>query len=208
MKRLSYLSDRLELWLVWLIVTGICWSAGLAIALIVAKGASLALSAEVSWVIGGVAVGVLTGLVQWQILHPEVKGGGWWTLATAIGWVAGLVVTAFVVRVTDWTLGGLIGAALGGLVFGLVQLLALRPGISGKGAWVAGTTAGWTGALALGIALTEGNGPDTLTAHTMQVVASGALGWVIIGLTATLALVYLFPKPHRKDIAVYDRWFL
>jgi hypothetical protein len=68
-----------------------------------------------------------------------------------------------------------------------------------------GTIVGWTGALTLGITLAGGRGPD-MRVRIVEIVASGAVGWVVIGLVAILALVWLFPGPQRKH-ATYVRWW-
>ena len=45
--------DWLELWFLWVLVTGIGWSVGLVIALVIAEGASLAVSSQVSLLMTG-----------------------------------------------------------------------------------------------------------------------------------------------------------
>ena len=93
MKALRTLSDWLEGWLLWILVTGTSWSVGLVIAVVIASGASLALPSQISLLLSGMVVGALIGLVQWEILRPDARGVGAWTLATVIGWIGGLIVT-------------------------------------------------------------------------------------------------------------------
>lgn len=199
--------DWLELWFVWVLVTGIGWSVGLVIALVVAKGASLAVSSQASLLVSGVVVGALIGLTQWVVLRPEVRGVGWWVLATAIGWVAALMVTAFVAPITGPTSGGVIGGLLGGLVWGLAQWLALRSTTRGKVRWLLMTAAGWTAALALSLSLPVGGWSGVVNGQVVQVAVSGAVGSIIIGIGAVLAFPVLFPEPHERAVDRRVRWW-
>jgi hypothetical protein len=207
MKALRTASDWLELWFLWFLVTGACWSVGLVIAVVIASSASLALSSQVSLLLGGIVVGALIGLVQQEILRPDVRGVGVWTLATAIGWTAGLVVTSTVVRMAEPTPGWLIGGVLGGFVWGLAQLPVLRSETGGRGGWLLLTVLGWTAALALGMALPVRPKPGAVGGEVVEVATSGAMGLVIIGMFAILALTLLFPEPHPRAVDRNVRWW-
>ncbi len=207
MKVLRTVSDWLELWFLWFLVTGTCWSVGLVIAVVIASSASLALSSQVSMLLSGIVVGALIGLVQREVLRPDVRGVGVWTLATVIGWTAGLIVTTTVVRMAEPTSGWLIGGALGGFVWGLAQLPALRSETGGRAGWLLLTVLGWTAALALGTALPVGPEPGAIGGEIVEVATSGAMGLVIIGMFAILGLTLLFPGPQQRAVDRNVRWW-
>ena len=206
MQRLRIGLDWLEWWFLWILVTGVSWCVGLILALIVARIADLALPPGASLVISGVVAGTLIGLVQWALLNPEVKGVGLWSLATTVGWIGGLVITAFFISAANVVLGGMIGVALGGLFFGLAQRLALRPHTDG-GKWLLGTIAGWTAAVMIGINMGGNSRLEIGPSEVVKVAASGAVGWVTIGLVAVAALVTLFPVPEKKESTSHVRWW-
>jgi hypothetical protein len=205
MKALRTLSGWLEAWFLWISVTGVSWLMSLVIALVLAQGVSLVLPMEVSLAMGGVVGGALVGLAQWLFLRPEVKGIGSWTLATAMGWTTGLVVTTLAVMMTDLVLGGVIGGVLGGLVLGFAQWLVLCPKAKERGRWTVVTAVGWTAALALGITFGS-RGTGMLTGEIVRMAMSGAVGLGIIGPVAIVALVVLFSTPRKKDTTAYVRW--
>jgi hypothetical protein len=207
MKAFRTASDWLELWFLWFLVTGTCWSVGLVIAAVIAAGAGLALSSQVSLLLSGIVVGALIGLVQREVLRPDVQGVGVWTLATAIGWTAGLIVTTAVVRMAGPTLGWLIGGVLGGFVWGLAQTPALRSETGGRAGWLLLTVLGWTAALALGTALSAGPKPGAIGGQVVGAATSGALGLVVIGMFAILGLTLLFPGPQQRAVDRNVRWW-
>ena len=84
MKALRTVSNWLELWFLWFLVTGTCWSVGLVMAVVIASSVSLALSSQVSMLLSGIVVGALIGLVQREVLRPDVRGVGVWTLALGL----------------------------------------------------------------------------------------------------------------------------
>lgn len=207
MKALRTLSDWLEGWLLWILVTGTSWSMGLVIAVVIASGAGLALSSQVSLLLSGMVVGAVIGLVQWEILRPNARGVGAWTLATVIGWIGGLIVTTSVVQMAEPIWGGLIGSALGGFVWGLAQWPVLRTETEGRVAWLLVTVLGWTAALALGTVLPVGPKPDAFGGEVVGVATSGATGLVIMGMLAILALILFFPEPHQRAVDRNVRWW-
>jgi hypothetical protein len=46
-----------------------------------------------------------------------------------------------------------------------------------------------------------------VTDGVVETAVSGALGLVVAGVVAALALVLLFPKPRRKDTDAYVSWW-
>jgi hypothetical protein len=208
MKALRAVSDWLELWLVWIFVTAISWAAGLVIAVVIVKIASLALPGAASLVMGGVVVGALIGLAQWAILRPGARSLGAWTVAAALGWTAALVITAGALRMIGISWGGLVGGALGGLVWGLAQWLALRPETGERVTWTLATALGWTAAVALGTALPFEGDLALVGGGAVQMAVSGVVGMIIIGMVAVVALPLLFPAPHQRAVERrVDWWF-
>jgi len=207
MKALRAVSDWLELCFLWIFVTGISWSVGLVAALVITQAVSPALPGQVSLLLGGVVVGALIGLTQWAVLRPDVRGVGFWLLATVIGWTAGLIVTTFVVRLAELTIGGVVGGALGGLVWGLAQWPALGSETGGRLKWLLVTTAGWTAALALGTVLPIDGGVSGSSGGIVDTTASGAVALIMIGIFAVLALPILFPEPHQRAVDHRVRWW-
>ena len=87
------------------------------------------------------ALGALLGLFQWLVLRHHVPRAGWWVLANALAWIAGLAVgiggpSLF----QDWSsmgaviaMGTIIGLSMGGLVgaiTGLALVWLLRDSLS------------------------------------------------------------------------------
>jgi hypothetical protein len=199
--------DWLEWWFLWILVTGISWCVGLILALIVAKGVSLVLPQLASFVIGGIVTSALIGLVQWALLRPGARSIGLWTLATITGWMGGLLVITLCVRVTDLAFAHVIGAALGGLVFGLAQWLAMRPKTDARAVWLLGTSAGWTLAIGLGISMGSNSLPKIVPGEVVGLAAAGAMGWMVVVLVATVVLVCSFPRSERRETTAYIRWW-
>ena len=154
-----------------------------------------------------IVVGALIGLVQWETLRPDARGVGAWTLATVIGWIGGLIVTASVVQMAEPIWGGLIGSALGGFVWGLAQWPVLRTETGGRVAWLLVTILGWTAALALGTVLPVGPKPGAIGGEVVGVATSGAIGLVTMGMLAILALTLFFPEPHQRAVDRNVRWW-
>ena len=78
-------------------------------------------NADVGWVAGTGLFGTVAGVLQWLVLKRQVRGAGWWVLASTVGWVVGIPVGEMV----GWN--GL-GAAYGIITRTvLVWLLRQRP---------------------------------------------------------------------------------
>jgi hypothetical protein len=193
--------------LVWVIVTGVSGSVSLVTASVVAEGASLALSRDVSLAISGVVGGTVLGLAQWLFLRPAVKGLGAWALATTVGWLTGLVVAALVVRMANLAWGGIIGGTLGGWVFGLTQWLALRPDGGRRGEWLLVTAVGWSAALIVGMTLLGVSSPNTIRSGLVGIAVSEAVGGVVMGIVAIVVLISWFPKTEKPEADVTIRWW-
>jgi hypothetical protein len=85
----------------------------------------------------GAAIGLLAGAMQWLILRQHVRGAGWWVLASATSWAAGLYFGVDLLNASALSnfgfdtyemitvIGGLIGA-VAGTVSGLALTWLLR----------------------------------------------------------------------------------
>jgi len=207
--KLKTFSDWFQAWLLWIAVTAVSWALGLVVALSIARVLGAILPLEVGLVIGGVAGGALIGCAQWLFLRPEVRGIGAWTVATAGGWVAGLVVTALAGMVTDLAVAKLAGGVLGGLTFGLAQWPALHPERMRRGEWLLVTITSWTAALALPLTFPQvSEGSGILADETVGTAMAGAVGFALIGVVALTTLVLLFPRFWKRSRDDHGRWFL
>lgn len=124
-------------------------------------------------------VSLLTGAFQSALLRRYLPHMGGWVLATAAGWLFGILL----VLMPDWlhwrnSYGDLDQVFLSlGLAIGIAQWLLLRRQLSQAGWWIAATVTGW-GLLAL------------VTGDTLDGLGSLALGLIPASVTAAaLALL-------------------
>jgi hypothetical protein len=209
MKWLRRLSGWLELWFVWLVVTGVTWTVSLVLSLSLAGMLAPKLSQGVSLALAGIAGGVLLGLAQWLALRPGIRGVGRWVLVTAVGWVGGLLVAALVLAATSAMWGRLVGRMLGGLVLGCIQWLALRRGAR-RLDWVAMTVLSWIAAMALSLLLADGARralSEALAAVAVDVAVYGAVGLVVLAILSFFGQVLLLHDARRRDSSGYIRWW-
>jgi hypothetical protein len=68
------------------------------------------------------------------------------------------------------------------------------------------TVVGWTIVLALGLAIGE-PGPGGLADYIVEIAASGAVGLVMIGIVAMLALLWLFPRVQAREARARVGWW-
>ena len=162
-------SDRLPpldwwLWFWWVLANIVGWGVGgvmffyiLFIALMGFGGGAEAgaiIGRAIPGIIVGAVAGAVAGFLQWLVLRRQVKRGGWWILASAVGWavtwahfMGGLgVVYEFTLRTPGYELMLLmIGAWLvGGTVTGGLQWLVLRGQFFRAGWWLATSALSWS----------------------------------------------------------------
>jgi hypothetical protein len=89
----------------WPVVTALAWMGG-SILLQVAVPPYLRL------LLAGLILGPTVGLVQWRVLHQEVRWAGWWIVVSTIGWITGLTLVPGMLA-TGALVGALTGIALG-----------------------------------------------------------------------------------------------
>jgi hypothetical protein len=203
-----------------MIVMCVGWCLGLVVLLVVACGANCVFPDVIGVAIGGIVVGALIGLIQWQFLRPAVKRAGLWVLVTALGWLGGVTATAVILGLNnrafinssqigslslDPTAAAIIGALVGGLILACAQWLVLRLDTTPRLHWAAITVVGWTVAVTLGITLVE-PAPKAFAAAFMEIAASGAIGLVVLAMVALVAHVVLF-RESQHDAGDFIRWW-
>ena len=109
------------------------WTVGLRfdrrVGLITVEAVEDPLGLAVGLAVGGAIIGAVVALAQWLVLHRTVKGGGWWILATVVGWAVnfaalGAVGVTTVVTVI-WSAGEIMASVVGLAMVGLVTGVAL-----------------------------------------------------------------------------------
>ena len=131
------------------------------------------------------AYGAALGIMQWFVLRNRLPVGGWWALASALGWAAFPLVPQT---------AGLISAAMGGvtvgLAVGILQIIGLKA--DGVGWWIGGNAVAWglTGAIAFLIAP-----PIMMIFGPMM---GWLVGWGVVGLLGFLFLLYPLANLHAQ----------
>lgn len=199
--------EKVERWLVWILVTGISWTVGLAVVSILMSLAVADLPYGAGRVASLVAGGVMVGAIQWLVLHPEAEKAGRWTLATAAGWTMCLLVDALIVQVKMPVLVGLAGGATGGLALGYAQRWVMIPGVRARGQWLLMTTSSWMLAFSLGVLVPGDVRSMAVQLGFEEMLAAGLLGWVFITLVGGLILILAFPKRDKGPFGDLGDWY-
>ena len=142
-------------WLFWVIMTNIgfflgVWVGGI-FAGLVEPGISQLGDKLIQNTLSGLIIGGLTGLTQALVLRRHGFSGGGWTIATAIGWAAGIFIAGYLIFSLDPTIktndffGWIVPASfIAGAVVGIPQWVVLRKGKSPIGWWlILVSTFGW-----------------------------------------------------------------
>lgn len=141
-------SKWLKLFLVWILLTSVGWTVGMAVTIeYQLQGAALLL--------GYLVLGIAVGLGQWMVLRSKLlgagweRGAGWWVLSTVLGFTVGF----FVVVILN-TIGlGFISIAMYGAMVGLAQWFVLRQRVRMSGWWILATIIGWLAAWSVDLAV-------------------------------------------------------
>ena len=164
-------------------------------------------SADYALVLGIIAGGMILGLVQLVLLQPPAKSDLVWTLATAVGWTLGLTMASLALKMTSTVTNGLFGAALGGLVLGIIQSLVMFSGGRRKSYWTLVTLLGWSAAMALGLVLMGESDSRVLTGDLAAILVAWTVGWCILSIVALVAIATLLPRPEKRETDVHIRWW-
>jgi len=111
------------------------------------------LATTMGWVLGStffpvmgiIAGGIGTGLLQWPILYRRLDQAWLWPLSGAAGWVLGWLVALALVPADFGFLAGLIAGACAGTA----QWLYLRHRLRWTGWWIPVSALAWTSALSI-----------------------------------------------------------
>jgi hypothetical protein len=192
------LRDQIELWLMLLFLTSLGWSFGLILTSVFVSAIGSSPERSINLTLAGILGGILISLLSMFILRDSLKNMRIWVLATTLGWVLGLLGTSYSIQLISGAFGWIIGGALGGLIYTLVQRFGYKPGF-GKGIpWLILNALGWGAAYGLGHAFPSELGMQAISSIS-TFVSKGMLGWVMLGTFAVLILILLFATIKRGD---------
>jgi hypothetical protein len=188
-----------EDWMVWVIVTGIAWTAGLVLAVALVETPLRGLPAGAGLFLARLAGGALLGVVQWAYLLRGVAKLPRFLGASALAWPLALLAYDLALGASQSPLLAALGGLLGGALMGAVQMQAI-PDAQEKRIWLLSCVPGWVTALALGrYAVLDEVAP---AANTWQYSMPLGVGWVFLALLAIVVIVLVFPRRSLvgKDI--------
>ena len=133
-------------WLFWVIMTNIGFFLGLWLSGVVASLVELGLgqlgNKLIQNTLSGLIIGGLTGLTQGLVLRRHGFSGGWWTVATSIGWAAGIFIAGYLILSLDATIQTndffrwvVPAAFIAGAVVVIPQWMLLRRRLPSVGWW-------------------------------------------------------------------------
>jgi len=206
MKTVNNLPGQIELWLLLVFLISIGWPFGLILTSVLFGVFSVALGNISSLVIAGIVGGIFISLLSLFVLRDSIRSTGTWVLVTITGWVLGLLGTFYSIEAMTGGTAWIIGGALGGLIYGLIQSAGFKTK-SGKSIYqIILNALGWAGAYGLGYAV-----PSKLSLNNIpflsEAVTRGMLGWVMLGTFAVLLLILLFATLKRGDRGERVQWW-
>jgi hypothetical protein len=131
-----------------------------------------------NWAVYGAAIGIM----QWFALRAYLPVGGWWAVASTLGW-ASTPLFAF----TPF------GGFFVGLVIGILQVIGLK--VSGQGWWIVGNVVAWGVA---GILLPMLAGP---IGSAFGFILGWIIGWGIIATIGALLLLLPLSRLAPQEIS-------
>jgi hypothetical protein len=190
--------DQIELWLILVFLGSLGWSFGLILTSVLVGAIGIAPGSIISLISAGILGGVFVSLLSMYVLRKSVKGIGAWILAATLGWTLGLLGTIYSMQAMSGGIAWIVGGALGGLIYGLIQSFGFKPGFGKSLPWIILNGAGWAVAYGLGYAFPSDMGLEGIASMSVP-VAKGMLGWVMLGTFAVLFLILLFATLKRGD---------
>ena len=206
MKTVNSLPGQIELWLLLVLLISIGWPFGLILTSLIFGAFSVALGNISSLVIAGISGGILISLLSLYVLRDSIRGTGIWVLATIMGWVLGLLGTFYSIESMSGGTAWIMGGALGGLIYGLIQSAGFR-NKSGKSILrIILNVIGWASAYGIGYAIPTKLSLDNIPLLS-EAITRGMLGWVMLGIFAVLLLILLFATLKRGDRGERVQWW-
>jgi len=198
MKTNKNFRGQIELWLILVFLASLGWSFGLILTSVLVGVIGVAPGSIISLILAGILGGVFVSLLSLFVMRKSVKGMGAWILAATSGWTFGLLGTIYSMKAMSGAAAWIVGGALGGLIYGVIQGFGFKPGF-GKGIlWIILNAIGWAVAYGLGYYLPSDLGMEGIASINIP-VAKGMLGWVMLGTFAVLFLILLFATLKRGD---------
>ena len=204
---LDYWSEKVEGWLVWVLVTGISWIVGLVVVSVLMRPVVADFPYRLGLVSSLLVGGAMVGIIQWTVLHPGAEKIGRWMLATTAGWTLCLLLDVLIAHIPIRLVLGLAGGAIGGIVLGYFQWRVMIPGIEARQEWVLMTIASWMLAFTLGLLAPSDIRSLAVESGFEGVGGAGILGWSFITLVGLLILILAFPKPDEPPFGDLGDWF-
>lgn len=130
-----------------------------------------------------VMAGVLAGAGQCVVLVHRIPRAWRWILATAVGWLAGVLMVVFAAG------AGILAGLVIGAFTGTAQWLLLRKEVHWAGWWIAVSSLAWATSITLA--------PEPESVLLPAVVLSGVMPALITGIT--LELLLRAPKPPAEQ---------
>ena len=206
MKENKSLRDQIELWLMLVFLTSLGWSFGLILTSVLVGVVGTPPERSINLILAGILGGILISLLSTFVLRDSIRTIGNWVLAATLGWVLGLLGTIYSIQLMPGAAGWLIGGALGGLIYGLVQSFGFKPGFGRSIPWIILNALGWAAAYGLGFAFPSGLGMESIASLNIS-ISKGLLGWVMLGTFAVLLLILLFATLKRGDRGDRVQWW-
>jgi hypothetical protein len=199
--------EKVERWLMWVLVTGISWTVGLVVVSVLMRPAVADLPYRMGLVASLALGGAMVGIIQWLILRPEAENANRWILATAAGWTICLLIGTVMAQVTIPVVAGLAGGAIGGLALGYAQRWAMITGVKARQQWLPMTTGSWMLAFTLGLLIPGDVRSVAVELGFEGVWSAGLLGWAFITLVGGLILILAFPKRDKAPFGDLGDWY-
>lgn len=206
MKGKKDIRNQIELWLILVFLTSLGWPLGL----ILTSGFLHVIGTEpdsfLSVLISGVVGGAIVNLLGISVLRKSINSVGKWILMATLGWSLGLVGTSYMIQFDNSTASWIMGGAVGGFIYGLLQQFGFKPKSRKGFEWVIMHAFGWAGAYGFGIVIP----PDLLLSRFASIswpISRGLLGWVMLGVIAVFPLILAFSTTNQKDKEPRVQWW-
>jgi hypothetical protein len=206
MKVRNSLRSQVELWLMLVFLTSLGWSFGLILTAMLVSAVGTPPEKIINLVLVGILGGIIISLLSIFVLHDSIQSTGTWMLAATLGWLLGLLSTVYSIQIMPGAAGWIIGGALGGLIYGIVQSYGFKPRFEKGVSWLVLNALGWAIAYGLGYAIPSDLGLDSITSINAP-IAQGMLGWVMLGTVAILFIVLSFATSKRGDRGERTQWW-